>query len=195
MLGRRGEGDGVAYSRMDQGTAEDYLYEQTLAPLLLEPVADVALGQLELLKGECLGAQIDRYQHSLQTATRARRDGADAETVVCALLHDIGDALAPANHAELAAALLRPYVSEQSYWVVKHHDIFQGYYFFHHLGGDRDMRDRYRDHPHYAATVRFCAAWDMRSFDPAYETDDLDSFLPLVREVFGRQPRDVLTHR
>ena len=185
----------MAYTRMDEGTAEDYAYEQSLAPRVLGAVPDFVLGQLELLKGECGGAQVDRYTHSLQTATRARRDGADDETVVCALLHDIGDSLAPGNHAELAAAVLRPYVSEQSWWVVKHHDIFQGFYFLHHLGGDRNVRDLYRDAPHYGATVRFCHAWDMRSFDPAYDTDDLDSFLPQVREVFGRKPRDVFTSR
>src|SRR3989441_11999663 len=112
------------------------------------------------------GYAIDRLTHSLQTATRAHRDGRDEEYIVCALLHDIGDTLASLNHSELAAVILEPFVSEENHWIVKHHGIFQGYYFFHHLGLDRNLRDRYGDHPHWRACVDFCAAYDQNSFDP-----------------------------
>jgi predicted HD phosphohydrolase len=185
----------MAYIRMDDGTAEEYALDLLPLPGRRKLLPAYALGQLELLKGELGGAAIDRYDHSLQTATRVLRDGGEPDAVVAALLHDIGDTLAPDNHAELAAAVLRPYVSEEQWWVVRHHDIFQGYYWFHHLGYDRELRDSYRGSPHYAATVRFCHLYDQVSFDPAYDNEPLDTFLPRVRDVFAREPRDVMVGR
>jgi predicted HD phosphohydrolase len=108
--------------------------------------------------------------------------------IVAALLHDIGDGLAPVNHSQLAAAVLRPYVSDETWWVVEHHGLFQGYYYFHHLGIDRNMRDQFRDHPHYEMTVRFCQEWDQPAFDPAYPSEPLETFEPMVRKVFGIDP-------
>jgi predicted HD phosphohydrolase len=178
---------------MDQMTAQDCLPGGHSVP---PPTLDFVLGQLELLKDEDHGtAAVNRYVHSLQTATRAMSDGADDETIVCALLHDIGDSLAPDNHAELAAAILRPFVAEQNWWVVKHHDVFQGYYYFHHIGKDRTLRDAYRGEPHFKACVRFCERWDQRSFDPDYPTAPLNRFLPMVREIFARTPQDLLIAR
>ena len=178
----------VAFTQMKDGTKEDY-------DLLLRAdtgdrqfVADNALALLGQMAGDAHGYQIDRYQHSLQTATRALRDGADEETIVCAVLHDIGDMLAPSNHSELAAAVLRPYVSEENHWIVKHHGAFQGYYFFHHRGGDRNAREAYRGAAHFEACVHFCEAWDQASFDPAYDTLPLEAFEPMVRAVFARNP-------
>jgi predicted HD phosphohydrolase len=183
----------VTYTRMDRMSAEDGI--QLGSGPSVFPV-DYLVGQLELLKGtDPGGGAVDRYVHSLQTATRCLHDGSDTETVVCALLHDIGDLLAPENHAELAASILRPYVSEQNWWVVKHHDIFQGYYYFQYIGKDRKLRDHYRGHPYFAACVRFCQRWDQLAFDPAYPTEPLDTFVPMLREVFGRQPRDLLVAR
>jgi len=183
----------MTYTRMDRMSAQDALQMSGVPSAF--PV-DYLLSQLELLKdGDPQGAAVDRYIHSLQTATRCWRDGSDPETVVCALLHDIGDVLAPENHAELAAAVLRPYVSEQNWWVVKHHDIFQGYYYFHYMEKDRKLRDHYRTSPYFSACVRFCQRWDQLSFDPAYPTEPLDTFLPMVREIFGRKPRDLLVAR
>ena len=182
----------MTYTRMDRMTAEDCARMD--GPSV--PTLDFVLGQLELLKDEDPGAAaVDRYTHSLQTATRALNDGADTETVVCALLHDIGDNLAPENHAELAASVLRPFVGAENWWVVKHHDIFQGYYYFHHIGKDRTIRDGYRDHPYFKSCVRFCQRWDQMSFDPAYPTESLDRFLPMAREVFARTPADLLVVR
>ena len=135
------------------------------------------------------GGAVDRLTHSLQSATRAHRDGKDDEYVVCALIHDIGDTLASVNHSELAATILEPFVSEKNHWIVKHHGVFQGYYYFHHYGQDRDARERYRGHEYYAACVEFCARWDQVSFDPDYETLPLEHFEPLVRAVFAREPR------
>ena len=183
----------MTYTRMDRMSAEDAL--QLGGPPSAFPV-DSLLGQLVLLKDEDpLGAAVDRYTHSLQTATRCLSDGSDTETVVCALLHDIGDVLAPENHAEFAASILRPYVSEQNWWVVKHHDIFQGYYYFQYLDKDRKLRDHYRKSPYFGACVRFCQRWDQAAFDPEYPTEPLETFLPMVREVFARKPHDLLIAR
>ena len=135
------------------------------------------------MKGDKLGYQVDRYTHSLQSATRAESDGADEETVVCAVLHDLGDVIAPDNHSEVIASILRPYTSEKNHWVLKHHGLFQGYYYFHHIGGDRNARERYKGHPFYQDCVDFCEKWDQTSFDPDYPTQPLEYFEPMVCKV------------
>lgn len=146
------------------------------------------LAHLNNLAGDTHGYPVDRYEHSLQTATRALRDGADEEMVVCALLHDIGDDLAPANHAEIAAAILEPFIDPLNAWMIRHHELFQGYHYRHYFGLDRHAREAYRDHPAYARTVRFCDDWDQTSFDPDYDTLPLSHFLPMVERVLGRPP-------
>lgn len=179
----------VNFIRMADGTAEEYAFLTPLYAKITRRRAPAAL--LELLRqtrGDRLGYQVDRFTHSLQTASRAERDGADEETIVCALLHDVGEVLAPDNHSEAAAAILRPFVSERNHWVLKHHGLFQGYYYFHHSGGDRHARDRHLGHPHYQACVDFCHRWDQESFDPNYDTLPLDHFEPMVWRVLA-QPK------
>lgn len=178
----------VSFTAMEHGTQADY---DLLSRFHTADEASLAARVLDLLRsmdGES-PYRISRLGHSLQTATRAERDGADDETIACALLHDIGDTLAPANHADFAAAILAPYVSEKNHWIVKHHGIFQGYYYFHFYGQDRDARDKYREHPYFQACADFCANWDQRSFDPGYDTLPLEHFEPLVRALFARDPR------
>jgi predicted HD phosphohydrolase len=183
----------MSYTRMDQMTAEDLAQEE---PLPVDQLLERLISQLETLRGLPDGvAELDRFTHSLQTATRCMRDRSSTETVVCALLHDMAYTIAPCNHAEVAAGMLRPYVSEENWWVVKHHDVFQTYYYFHLQGKDRAFRNAYRGHPYFRAGVRFCARWDQRSFDPAYPTEPLDTFVPLLREVFGRPPADLVIRR
>jgi len=181
----------VSFVHMEDGSREDYQMLFQIEEQYASGVADRVLAHLKELQQEPHGYQIDRYQHSLQTATRAYRDGADEETVVAALLHDIGDALAPHNHSEFAASILRPYVSEETYFIMKHHGLFQSFYYAHHLGMNRHARDRYRDHPHYQAAVDFCHKWDQTSFDPAYDTMPLEAFEPMVRRIFAREPFQV----
>jgi predicted HD phosphohydrolase len=182
--------DRVSFTSMDQGTVEDYaLLERLESDYKQAHHVDDVLALLRSLAGPKLGYQIDRYQHCLQSATRALRDEAEEEMVVAALLHDIGDLYAPDNHSALAAAVLEPYVSERTHWVVKHHGLFQGYYYFHHLGQDRDARERYRGHPHFDACAAFCERWDQSAFDPDYDTLPLETFEPMVRRVFARTPR------
>jgi predicted HD phosphohydrolase len=181
----------VSFTSMAAGTREDYELLERLEAQFAAGTAHRVLDQLRDLAGSLAGYQVDRLEHSLQTATRAHRDGADEEMVVAALLHDIGDLLSPHNHSELAAAVLRPYVTERTYWIVRQHGLFQSYYYAHHQGGDRNVRERYADHPWYQDAVDFCHRWDQPSFDPAYESLPLDFFEPMVRRVFAREPFSV----
>lgn len=179
------------FHAMTDGTAEDWGIIAEDALKFRETLADRIIEHLMLLDGDFGGFAIDRLQHSLQTATRAHRDGRDEEYVVCALLHDIGDTLATYNHADMAATILQPFVSEQNHWMVKHHGIFQGYYFFHFIGLDRNQRDQFKDHPHYEYTRQFCHDYDQNAFDPDYDTLPLSFFEPMLRSVFS-QPRQSL---
>jgi predicted HD phosphohydrolase len=171
------------FHSMEDCTQEDWrLINRAMKPFIAE-LPDRVLAHLRMLKGDCGGFAIDRLDHCLQTATRAFKDGRDEEYVVCALLHDIGDLLGPRNHADVAAAILKPFVSEQNHWMVEKHAIFQGYYFFHHLGLDRDMREQFRGHPWFEYTADFCREYDGPAFDPHYEIMPLEDFAPMVRRV------------
>jgi predicted HD phosphohydrolase len=154
-------------------------------------LADRILEMLRDLRGPKLGFQVDRYEHSLQTATRALRAGADSETVAVALLHDVGENVSPENHCEVAAGILRPYVSDESYWLVLNHVVFSGYYFLHFSGLDRNAHLKLRGHSAYETTKRFVEEWDAPAFDPAYDTLPLEMFEPMVRELFARKPRSM----
>jgi predicted HD phosphohydrolase len=177
----------VSFSRMEDGTAEDFaLIVSEAQAHSRDHLVDNVLGMLKSMIGPTLGYQVDRYEHSLQSATRAHRDGASIDLVVGALLHDIGDVIAPANHSELAAAVIAPYVDEETTWVVRHHGVFQGYHYWDKLGLDKNARDKYRGHPYFDTTAHFCAKWDQTAFEPGYDTLPLEYFEPMVREVFAR---------
>ena len=178
----------VSYTRMDEGTVEDYALEAKLAKPFMAATPERLLAFMESLHYTFPGGQIDRYAHSLQTATRAEDAGECEEIVVAGLLHDIGDSLAPHNHEEVGAEVLRPYVARHTYWMLRHHGVFQGYYFWDKIGKDRNGRDRYRDHPAYEMTVRFTGEYDQKAFDPAYETRPIEYFEPMVRRIFTREP-------
>jgi len=175
----------VSFSKMEDGTAEEYEFLETLYTKCSHDLPDRVMGFLKQMQGDRLGYQIDRYDHSLQSATRAERDGADEETIVCALLHDIGDVLSPDNHSQVVAAILQPFISERNYWVLKHHGLFQGYYYFHHINKDRNIREKFKDHQFYQACVDFCFKWDQCSFDPNYDNLPLEHFEPMVRRVIS----------
>jgi len=154
---------------------------------LPERIAD----HLKLLRGDFGGFPVDRLEHCLQTATRAYQAGRDEEYVVCALVHDIGDTLGTYNHADLAATLVEPFVSAENHWIVKHHAIFQGYYFFHFLGLDRNLREKYRGHPHFGKTEEFCRLFDQVAFDPSFKAMPLEAFAPMLGRVFSRPRRSI----
>lgn len=176
----------TTFTRMDQSTEQDWSILMRMMTSHAEAtLADRILEQLAHLDGDHVGYAVDRLTHCLQTAERAERDGRDEEYLLCALLHDIGDVLAPFNHDQIAAAILKPYVSQANHWMVAHHGIVQGYYFWHHIGADRNARDAISDHEHYERTVEFCAKYDMLAFDPDYPTPPLSYYEPLIRSAFG----------
>jgi predicted HD phosphohydrolase len=181
----------AAFHQMTEGTQEDWMIIAGNALEFNRGLPDRVLAHLSLLKGDYGGFAVDRLEHCLQTATRAHRGGRDEEYVVCALLHDIGDTLGSLNHADIAGAILKPFVSEQNLFMVEKHGIFQGYYFFEFLGLDRNMREQFRDHPWFSYTAEFCADYDQNSFDPGYQSMSLQEFEPMVRRVFQRPRRSI----
>ena len=178
----------VKFIEMKKGSKEDYLLLDKLEKKFIEGTADRILKAMQGLTSGLVGYQINRLEHSLQTATRALKENASDEMIVAALLHDIGDELAPNNHAEFAAAVLRPYVSEKTAWIVEKHGIFQMYYYAHHLGFNKNERDKYKSHKYYLATIEFCEKWDQASFDPNYKSLTLKEFEPYVKKIFSRTP-------
>ena len=178
----------VKFTQMKDGTKEDYDLLSKYEEKFSKDLPDRVLEALKNLDSSVDGYQVTRLEHSLQSATRAEKDGADEEMVVATLIHDIGDNLAPHNHSQLVASVLRPYVSEKIYWIILHHGIFQEYYYAHHIGRDRNARDKFKDHPYYQDAVDFCEKWDQKSFDPNYESYSLEYFEPKVRKLFSKEP-------
>ncbi|NEP28637.1 HD domain-containing protein [Moorena sp. SIO3I6] len=174
---------------MDLLTKEQWDFSSQCLEELVNSVTEQIVKALLELRGSTMGAQVDRLEHSLQTATRALRSGADEEMVVCALLHDIGDNLAPYNHGQVAAAILRPYVSPENAWMIENHEVFQGYYFNNFIGQDRNERDKFKEHPAFEQTIIFCDRWDQLSFDPNYDTLSISCFRPMLESIFSREPR------
>ncbi len=173
----------TTFTRMQDATREDYRVIGRHSQAFFAGLPDRVLDHLRLLDLDTGGYAVTRLTHSLQTATRAERDGRDDEYVLCALLHDIGDTLSPYNHPSIAAGILKPFVSEANHFMVAHHGEFQGYYFWHHLGMDRNTRDRHKDSPYYEYTEEFCAKYDQTAFDPDYRSNPLEHYEPLIRQI------------
>jgi predicted HD phosphohydrolase len=182
----------VSFRRMEDGTREDYELLDRAEREYVRALPDRLLAALRKLDQSLQGYRISRLGHSLQTATRALRDGADDELIVAALIHDVGDDMAPYNHAEIAAGILRPYVRSEVTWIVEQHGLFQTYYYAHHYDRDRNAREKFRGHPWYQACKDFCANWDQCSFDPDYSSEPLSAFEPRLREIFSRPAHDPL---
>ncbi|MEQ9333734.1 peptidase [Thalassobaculum sp.] len=180
--------DHVRFTDLKDASPEDIrMLARNEAEIQRTEMADHVLAQLRLMDGANAGFQVDRLQHSLQTATRAwRADPADEEMILCALLHDIGELMAPVDHPSFAAAIVRPYVSEENTWMVLMHGVFQGYYYWQHLGRDNTQREAYRGHPAFERTALFCERYDAPAFDPAYDTMPLEAFEPIVRRLLAR---------
>jgi predicted HD phosphohydrolase len=181
----------AVFHAMTEGTKEDWDKIAVGAIELAAGLPDRVLAHLRQLGGDYGGFAVDRLEHSLQTATRAYRADRDDEYVFCALIHDIGDLLGPLNHADVAAAVVKPFVSEQNHWMVEKHAIFQGYYFFHHLGLDPDLREQFRGHEWFDYTAEFCQEYDQAAFDPGYDTLPLEHFEPLLRQVMTSPKRSI----
>jgi predicted HD phosphohydrolase len=178
----------VNFIQMKDGTKEDYLLLSKHEKKFIENTADRIIKFMSGLTKTLEGYKINRLEHSLQSATRALNDKANDEMIVAALLHDIGDELSPLNHSEYAAAVLKPYVSEKTHWIVEKHGEFQMYYYAHHIGGNRNQREKYKEHKYYKDTVDFCENWDQKSFDPNYKSLSLKDFEPYVKKIFSRNP-------
>lgn len=180
----------VSFIAMKDGTREDYALLHANEKAFAAAQADRVLDALRQLEHSFGGYKVSRLTHSLQSATRAERDGADDELVLAALLHDIGDVLAPHNHSEIATAILRPFVRPEVTWIVEKHGLFQLYYYGHHVGLNRDARESLRGHKWFDACADFCERWDQSCFDPDYPTKPLEHFEPLVRSILGRPAKD-----
>ena len=178
----------VDFTAMKDGTREEYELLARLEKPYLALTADRVLEELRRAgKATLEGYKITRLQHGLQSGTRALRDGADLDWVVGALLHDIGDGLAPQNHDKMSAEVIRPFVRWDVAWTIEHHGIFQMLYYGHHYGWDRNAREQFKHHPVFDTCAEFCERWDQSSFNPDYPMETLDTFEPMVREVFGRK--------
>ena len=181
----------ATFHSMDQGTQEDWNLIATEAIHNFVGLPERLMAHLRLLDGDFGGFAVDRLTHSLQTAARAERAGRDDEYVMCALIHDIGDTLGPANHADIGAAILKPFISEQNHWMMEQHGIFQGYYFFHFLGADRNLRDQFEGHEWFDYCAEFCHEYDQAAFDPAYDTPPLEHYEPLIRSICASPKRSI----
>jgi len=168
----------IKFTQMKDGTKEDYLLLEKHEKKFIEEAPSRIIKYMSSLTSTLEGYQVSRLEHSLQSATRALQDKAEDEIIVATLLHDIGDELAFHNHAEFAAAVLKPYVNEKTHWIVEKHGIFQLYYYAHHLGG----------HKYYKDTIDFCENWDQKSFDPNFKSLTLKDFEPYVKKIFSRTP-------
>ena len=178
----------VKFTEMKNGSKDDYLLLDKYEQDYINGTADRIIDFMSGLNSTLEGYKITRLEHSLQTATRAFNDKANEEMVIAALLHDIGDELAPLNHSEYAASVLKPFVSEKTHWIIEKHGEFQMYYYAHHLGGDRNQRNKYKDHKYYDDALNFCEKWDQKSFDPNFKSLSLKDFEPLIRKIFSRKP-------
>ena len=180
----------VSFRRMDEGTPADYALLNKLEDEFVAALPERILAALKGLEQSLVGYQISRLEHSLQSATRAERDGADIEMIVGALIHDLGDDLAPSNHSQLAAAIIRPYVRSEVTWIIEHHGVFQMYYCGDAMGLDKNAREIYRGHKWFDSCEKFCEQWDQMSFDPDFTSYPLAHFEPMIREIFSRSPFD-----
>ena len=178
----------VKFTEMKNGDKDDYNLLAKFEDEFVEGTADRIIRVLKGLNSSLGGYKVSRLEHSLQTASRAFREEASDEMVVAALLHDIGDEIAPLNHSELAASVLKPFVSERTRWIVEKHGLFQTYYYNHYYGKNRDLRDEFQGHKFYEDTINFCHNWDQSSFDPNYNTIPLKDFIPMVGRIFSRTP-------
>ena len=179
------------FTRMQDGTAEDWAVIGAAHQEHFTKTPGHLMDMLRSLEKVSLGFACDQLQHSLMTGTLARRAGGSDEEVAIALLHDVGKAVSIPNHGAIAAELMRPYVSEDAYHVIYNHQSFQGKYYYEFAGASPNLRDDFRGESWYDLAVKLVDEWDAPAFDPDFEVDTLESFEPLLQEIFA-QPRRML---
>ena len=185
----------VNFIHMENGTREEYEFLDKLEKQYIEGLPDRLMDAMRALEHSMSGYKVSRLEHCLQGATRAHRAGESDEMIVAVLLHDIGDELAPHSHSEMAAAILRPFVSSRIHWIIKHHGIFQMYYYAHHCGGNRNTREMFKDQEWYQDAIDFCHNYDQNCFDPDYDSEPLEFFDPILRRVIGEPRFDDIEHK
>jgi len=173
----------ASFRSFEESTEKDWAKIVPQLEITQGLVAERVIGLMRDLKSDHGGFPVDRLEHSLQTATRAELDGRDDEYILCALLHDIGDTLSPYSHPDIAAGILKPFVSEANHFLVKQHGVFQGYYFWDYIGLDKDAREQFRDSSYFDYTEEFCAKYDQTAFDDDYKSNPLEHYEPLIREM------------
>jgi predicted HD phosphohydrolase len=180
------------FTTMLEGTKDDWMHiasehmkhQQSAA-------ADQIIDSLKRLEAIEVGFGANQLVHSLMTATLARRDGANDEEVVAALCHDIGKLFSIPNHGAIAGEMLKPYVADDIYHAIVHHQDFQGRYYYEHLGKDPAAREKFRGEPWFAMAEKIVDRWDAPAFDPNYDVDPLESFEPEIRRVFAAPKRGI----
>ncbi len=172
----------ATFKTFEESTPEQWAKIMPQLATTQSKVADRVISLLRELEHDHGGFPVNRLEHSLQTATRAERDGHDNEYVLCALVHDIGDTLSPYNHPAIAAAIMKPFVSEANQFLLEQHGVFQGYYFWDYIGMDSQAREKYRDSPYFDYTKEFCAKYDQTAFDDEYDSNPLEHYIPLIHE-------------
>ena len=180
----------VSFTSMENGTADEYAFLNNLEDRYKAELPRRLVSSLRVLDKSLSGYQISRLEHSLQGATRAYYAGEDLEMIIAILFHDIGDELAPYSHSEMAASILRPFVSEKIYWIIKHHGVFQMYYYAHYTGGNKNAREVFINNPWYEDAIQFCHQYDQNCFDPEYKSKSLEFFVPMVNDFFSRPKMD-----
>jgi len=173
------------FTRMDQSTEQEWQHisEQHMPYIFEMPKRIMAM--LNQTKDLTLGFSTDQLHHALQTATMARRAGAEDEMILISLIHDIGKVISVPNHGQIAAEMIKPYVSEDAYHIIRTHQDFQGEHYYHYMGKPQDLRNQYKDETWYAKAKEFTDEWDQAAFDPAYKVDSLESFEPLINKFFA----------
>ena len=180
----------VSFTSMENGTADEDAFLDNLEDRYKAELPQRLVSSLRALDKSLSGYQISRLEHSLQGATRAYYAGEDLEMIIAILFHDIGDELAPYSHSEMAASILRPFVSEKIYWIIKHHGVFQMYYYAHYTGGNKNAREVFINNPWYEDAIQFCHQYDQNCFDPEYKSKSLEFFVPMVNDFFSRPKMD-----
>jgi predicted HD phosphohydrolase len=176
----------MPFTRMDQGQVADWMVIGQAVNRRQSTMPQIVLGMLAQLEEQVDGFAVDQLQHALQTATRAERAGAPEEMIVAALCHDIGKVISNENHPAIAAEILKPYVSTETYEIIRTHQDFQGRHYYALMGRDPEERRRYEAEPWYEMAARFTDEWDQTSFDPDYDSFPLAHFEPLLHRVFAR---------
>lgn len=173
------------FTRMDQSTEQEWehISEQHMPHIFDMP--NRIMGMLKQLQTLTLGFSTDQLHHALQTATMARRAGAEDEMILISLIHDIGKVISVPNHGQIAAEMIKPYVSEDAYHVIRTHQDFQGEHYYQYMGKPQDLRKQFVNESWYAKAVEFTDEWDQAAFDPKYEVDSLESFEPLINKFFA----------